>query len=163
MARSKTSYATAPFAMIDAPFCDLMERLDALDVRRDVQCTARNAALRLLTRVWPASHFSRRERDRWSHKATAAFRISERELAELAGYSQKRAHNALATLLKSGTIMELAPADHRGEGRGSTPPTYAFSCHLAEKQPTSPAKSGSVSGSGSEGTDQPQAVQTWRL
>lgn len=163
MARSRqaASYAQAPYGQLDAAFCDLMDRLEALDVRRDVQSTARRAALRLLTQVWPSTHYSKRDRDRWTHKATAAFQVSERELAELAGYSQKRAHNALATLLKAGAIVELAPANHRGEGRGTSPATYAFKCHLT--QSTSPKKSASASvSSDSRGTDQPQTAQ-WRL
>lgn len=150
MARNST-YATAPYGQIDAAFCDLVGEIQAWDVRADVRSAAVVVALRALTHVWPSSHFTKRMRDKWSHKATAAFRLSERELAELTGFSQKKVHTALARMVEAGFVVELAPLSHRGESRGTTPPTYAFKCHVSTQ---------SVS---SETPDQNRPTQTWRL
>lgn len=156
MARN-TTYAQAPFGQIDAAFCDLMAEILALDVRADVRNAVIVVALRALTRVWPASHFPKRERDKWSHKATAAFRVSERELAEITGFTRQKCRTALKKLIDAGYLVELAPAAARGEGRGSTSPTYAFRCHVATQSASS------VSVISSEPADQSRPAQTWSL
>lgn len=157
MARSRqaATYAKPPYGLIDADFCALMaEMISTWGIRADVRKSAEIVALYALTRCWPATNYPRRERDKWSHKATAAFRTSERELAELTGFSQKRVHSALKALFTAGFIIELAPSSHRGEGRGSTPATVAFKCHLA-------TQSMSYKAERTKATDQPQPAQAW--
>jgi len=152
VARSSV-YAQTPYGQADAAFCALVAEILAWDMRRDVRSTAVLLAVCALTRVWPASHFTKKERAKWSHKAAAAFQTSERELAELTGFSQKRVHTALDKMQEAGFIVELAPLSHRGEGRGTTPPTYAFRCHLGTQSFSSEKKR----------TDQSSPAQTWRL
>ena len=101
MARSSV-YAQTPYGQADAAFCALMAEILAWDMRRDVRSTAVLLAVCALTRVWPASHFTKKERAKWSHKAAAAFQTSERELAELTGFSQKRVHTALDKMQEAG-------------------------------------------------------------
>lgn len=161
MARSRqaTSYGKTPFGKLDADFCNLMSEILAWDIRADVRRSAAMVALWSLTRCWPSAHFRKTERDRWTHKATAAFRVSERELAELCGFSRPRVHRALKALREGGFIVELAPAKPLGEGRGTAPATCAFACHLGIS-----AKAVSVSSvsASSEAPDPPQPVQAWR-
>lgn len=160
MARGKqaASYAQAPYGLADRSFCALMaEAILAWDVRADVRKSAEVVILYALTCCWPASHYARRDRDKWTHKATAAFRVSERELAELTGFTRPRVHRALKNLLDAGFVVELAPSKPRGEGRGTAPATYAFKCHLA-------TQSMSYKAVGSESADQQNSpAQTWRL
>ena len=161
MARSKkpTTYATAPYGLADMGFCEYIAELEACrGIRSDVRRNCVVVSVCALTRCWPASHYPKRERDRWARKATAAFRVSERELAELTGFSQKRVHNALKALFTAGFIIELAPPSHRGEGRGSTPATYALKCHADICVKSLSVSSISVS---SEATDQSRPAQSW--
>lgn len=155
MARSSI-YAQGQYGQLDRDFCALMAEIAAWDVRADVRKSAAVVALYALTCCWPASHYPKRERDKWPHKAKAAFRVSERELAELAGFSRPRVHRALTSLLATGFVVELAPAKPRGEGRGTAPATYAFRCHVGTQsmsyEPVSP-----------ESPDPPQPVQAWDL
>lgn len=162
MARSRqaTNYATAPYGLADMAFCKYIAELETRKgIRSDVRHNCVVVSVAALTRTWPTSHYPKRERDRWTHKATAAFRVSERELAELAGMSHQRARTALKALLETGFIVELSPMRARGNDRGSTPPTYALKCHVHH-----PAKSDSMGSDsmGSGGSDQPQPVQAWR-
>jgi hypothetical protein len=150
-------YAQAPYGQIDAAFCALIAEILAWDVRADVRKSAAVVALYALTRCWPASHYPKRERDKWSHKATAAFRLSERELAELTGFKRQKCRTALKKLIDAGCLVELAPAAARGEGRGSTSPTYAFRCHVGTQSVSS------VSVISSEPADQSRPTQTWSL
>ena len=161
MARSRqqANYATAPYGLADVNFTKYIAELEAYrGIRSDVRRNCVVASVCALTRTWPASHYPKRERDRWATKATAAFQVSERELAEVAGMSHQSARTALKTLLRAGFIVELAPMRARGNDRGSTPPTYSLKCHLAR-----PAESVSVSSVsiGSGGADQPQPAQAW--
>lgn len=153
MARGSMIYAQVPYGQADAAFVALMCEILAWDVRADVRTAALMVALWALTRCWPSKHFSKAKRDKWSHKAAAAFQTSERELSELTGFSQKRVHTALDKMQEAGFIVELAPLSHRGEGRGTTPPTYAFRCHMGTQSVSSEKKR----------TDQSSPAQTWRL
>lgn len=159
MARGRqqsTTYATAPYGQADAAFAALMAEILVMDARADVRRSAAIVALFALTLCWPSEHFPKRDRDRWTHRATAAFRVSERELAEPAGFSRPRVHNALKALLDAGYVVELAPARPRGEGRGTAPATYAFRCHLAAQSVSHKAVS-------SEAPDPPQPAQAWHI
>lgn len=159
--RQQASYATAPYGLADVSFCKYIAELETYKgIRSDVRRNCVVASVGALTRTWPASHYPKRERDKWSHKATAAFQVSERELAEVADMSHQSARTALKTLVRAGFIVELAPMRARGNDRGSTPPTYALKCHLAR-----PAESVSVSSAsvGSGGADQPQPKQAWHV
>ena len=155
-------YATAPYGQADANFCKFVAELQAWDMRRDVRRTAVLLAVSALTRTWPADHFSKKERAKWTTKAKAAFQASESELAEISGTSRTRVHTAIGTMVGAGFVVELAPLTHRGEGRGTTPPTYALKCHLVAKPASSVSDLGSVSGS--EGADErSHASQGWNL
>ncbi len=161
MARSKkpTTYATAPYGLADMAFCEYIAELETCrGIRSDVRCNCVVVSVCALTRCWPASHYPKRERDRWARKATAAFRMSERELAELTGLSHQSARTAIKTLLARGFVVELAPMRARGNERGSTPPTYALKCHVRVSDNTDSVSSVSMS---SGGADQSQPVQAW--
>lgn len=155
--RQAATYGKTPYGKLDADFCALVGEVWHMEgVRSDVRHAAEMVTLYALTRCWPASHYTKRDRDKWSTKATAAFRVSERELAELTGFSRPRVHRALVNLLDAGFVIELAPAKPRGEGRGTAPATYAFKCHLA-------TQSMSYESVSSESPDPPQPVQAWDL
>lgn len=154
--RQQATYATAPYGLADMAFCKYIAELEACEgIRSDVRRNCVVVSVAALTLCWPASHYPKRERAKWSHRATAAFRVSERELAELVGRSRPSVHTSLAALLETGFVVELAPPSHRGEGRGSTAATYALRCHVGTQSVSSEAVS-------SEATDQPQPVaQAW--
>lgn len=161
MARSSI-YAQTPYGQADGAFCQLVAELLAWGIRRDIRTTATLLAVCALTRAWPADHFTRKERAKWPTKAKAAFRVSEAELAEISGTSRTRVHTAIRAMLEAGFVVELAPLTHRGEGRGTTPPTYALKCHVDFKA-TRPDSVSSDSKS-SEGADQrSHASQGWDL
>ena len=131
-------------------------------MRKDVRSAAVLLAVGALTRAWSADHYPKKERAKWSAKAKAAFRASESELAEATGTSRTRVHTAIRAMIDAGFVVELAPLSHRGEGRGTTPPTYALRCHLIAKPVSSVSDLGSVSGS--EGADErSHASQGWNL
>ena len=153
----RTSYATAPYGMADAAWCQFMGGLLAWGVRADVREAAQTVSWWALTRLWPSSHFPKRARERWAARATAAFRVSERELSELTGLSRQRVRTAVSRMVEDGFLVELSPATTRGEGRGSTAPTYAFSCHVVDG-----GESFSIESAGADGES--SRVQTgWRL
>ena len=157
-------YATAPYGQADAGFCKFVAELQAWDMRKDVRGAAVLLAVGALTRSWSADHYPKKERTKWSAKAKAAFRASESELAEATGISRTRVHTAIKAMLDAGFIVELAPLSHRGEGRGTTPPTYALACHLVAKGAGSISVSDLGSVSGSEGADErSHASQGWNL
>jgi len=161
VARGSMIYAQTPYGQADAAFCALVAEILAWDMRRDVRSTAVLLAVCALTRVWPASHFTKKERAKWSTKAKAAFRVSESELSEISGASRTRVHTAVKAMREAGFVVELAPLSHRGEGRGTTPPTYALRCHVEFSDDSSTVSSISIS---SEGADQrSHASQEWDL
>lgn len=161
MARKQATYATAPYGLADIEFCKYIAELEACHgIRSDVRRNCVVLSVCALTRTWPASHYPKRDREKWSHKATAAFRVSERELAELAGFSRPRIHRALESLLAAGFVVELAPAKPRGEGRGTAPATYALKCHMGSPAKPDPISSDSIS---SEAPDPRSPAQTWSL
>lgn len=149
-------YAQGQYGQLDRDFCALMAEIVAWDVRANVRKSAAVVALYALTCCWPASHYPKRERDGWPHKAKAAFRVSERELAEATGFSRQRVHRALENLLGAGFVVLLAPAKPWGEGRGTAPAIYAFRCHVGTRK----VSSSSVS---SEPADQSSPAQPWDL
>ena len=122
-------YAETPYGQIDAGFCDLINELLTIKMRSDVRRSSIMVALTALTRCWPSNHFPVYEQDKWSYEVVAAFQMSERELAELCGFSHQRVRSALKALRDAGLVIELAPAKPRGEGRGTAPTIYAFKCH----------------------------------
>jgi len=126
-------YAETPYGQIDAGFCDLISELLTIKMRSDVRRSAIMVALTALTRCWPSNHFPVYEQDKWPYEVVAAFQVSERELAELAGMSHPRVRRALKNLRDTGLIVELAPMKARGNDRGSIPTTYAFKCHVLAK------------------------------
>lgn len=149
-------YAQGQYGQLDRDFCALMAEIVAWDARANVRKSAAVVALYALTCCWPASHYPKRERDKWPHKAKAAFRVSERELAEATGFSRPRVHRALENLLGAGFVVLLAPAKPWGEGRGTAPAIYAFRCHVGtQKVGSAPI--------GSESPDQSSPAQPWDL
>lgn len=138
-----SSYARGKWAASDAAFCDQMDAVQSLDVRADVL----DAMLRVLRRchasMWPASHWTK-ERKAWHApyrgRALPAFRASLRELSALTGLTVNRVRTALRVAEEHGVIVRLSDPVPRGEGRGSVPATYAFSCYVQRADQPKPAK-----------------------
>ena len=127
------TYATGKWAASDGAFCDLMDRAQSLGERADVVDAVLRCLRRCHVELWSASSFSSSKS--WKVKASAAFQVSESDLAESTGLSRQRVRTFFRIAEERGLIVKLSERKPRGDGRGSVPAVYTFACYVSGAAP----------------------------
>ena len=121
-------YATGKWAASDGAYCDLMDRAQTIGERADVVDAVLRCMRRCHVELWDASSFKSRS---WKVKASAAFQVSESDLASSTGLSRQRVRTFFRVAEDHGLIVKLSDRRPRKDERGSVPAVYTFACYVS--------------------------------
>lgn len=140
-------YATGKWAASDGAYCDLMDRAQTIGERADVVDAVLRCMRRCHVELWDASSF--KSSRSWKVKASAAFQVSESDLAASTGLSRQRVRTFFRVAEDHGLIVKLSERKPRKDERGSVPAVYTFACYVsgdattaAPPKPSKPAAVG---------------------